>query len=226
MNLPNKLTIIRILLIPIIIIVYTIDPLRSNYLLWPTLSIANFIILLIIFIGAITDFLDGQIARREGLVTNLGKFLDPVADKLLICTAFVILMEQNALNQQMAYYYDPTNPIPTPKFITWWMLIIILAREFIVTGIRLIAAGEGKVIAASKFGKAKTTLQFITIIFLLAGGTAYAYNTGQQMNIPLWYDITAKILIVAMLAVTIFSGCDYVYKNIDVLRERKKKIKK
>lgn len=218
MNLPNKLTMIRILLIPIIMIVYSIRPLRENYILWHTLSQANFIILLLIFIGAITDFLDGQIARRKNLVTNLGKFLDPLADKLLTCTGFIILLEQNHYNQQISGGLAPT-------LLAWWMVIIILAREFMVTGLRLLAAGQGKVISASWYGKIKTTLQFITILFLFAGGAVYKGAT--LYNIPTWYEIIAKILIVGMLFVTILSGYDYIKKNFDVLRDfNKKKNKK
>lgn len=222
MNLPNKLTIVRILLIPIIMIVYSIEHLRLNWILWPTLSQANFIILLLIVIGAITDFLDGQIARRKNLVTNLGKFLDPLADKLLICTAFIILLNQNLLNQVNARYTGQA----VPTLISWWMVIIILAREFMVTGVRLLAAGQGRVIAASKYGKIKTTLQFITIIFIFAGGVPFIQGEKMVVNIPVWYDITAKILIIAMLAITIFSGYDYLSKNMDVLKETKKKLKK
>lgn len=224
MNLPNKLTIIRILLIPIIIIIYSINYLRSNWILWPNLTIANFIILLIIMIGAITDFLDGQIARKKNLVTNLGKFLDPLADKLLTSTAFIILLHQNFSNQLDAKFTGTS----VADLITWWMIIIIFAREFMVTGIRLLAAGQGKVIAASKFGKAKTTLQFLTIIFVFAGGAVNVNGTEMINNLPTAYVVIAKILIFAMLAVTIFSGYDYLSKNFDVLREKapKKKDKK
>lgn len=218
MNLPNKLTIFRMLLIPIIMIIYSIRPLRENWILWHNLSQANFIVLLLIFVGAMTDFFDGQIARGKNLVTNLGKFLDPLADKLLTCTGFIILLEQNAQNQILSGGV-------APKLLCWWMVIIILAREFMVTGIRLLAAGQGKVIAASWYGKIKTTLQFITIIFLFAGGAVYVEGSNLY-NIATWYDIVAKILIVAMLAVTIFSGYDYIAKNIDVLKETKKKLKK
>ena len=214
MNLPNKLTIIRILLIPIIIIIYSINYLRSNWILWPNLTIANFIILLIIMIGAITDFLDGQIARKKNLV----------ADKLLTSTAFIILLHQNFSNQLDAKFTGES----VADLITWWMIIIIFAREFMVTGIRLLAAGQGKVIAASKFGKAKTTLQFLTIIFVFAGGAVNVNGTEMINNLPTAYVVIAKILIFAMLAVTIFSGYDYLSKNFDVLREKapKKKDKK
>lgn len=218
MNLPNKLTIFRILLIPLIILVYSVRSLRESYILWYNLSQANFIILLIMFIGAMTDFLDGHIARRDNLVTNFGKFLDPIADKLLTFTGFVILMQQNSYNQII-------SGGTSANLITWWMVLIIFARETIVTGLRLLAVEQGRVIAASKYGKIKTTLQFITIIFILAGGSVMVVK-GELININLVYDIIAKILIVAMLAVTIFSGYDYVAKNKDVLKDLNKKTDK
>ncbi len=224
MNLPNKLTIFRILLIPLIILVYSVKQLRESFILFPNLSQANFIILLIMFIGAITDFLDGHIARRDNLVTNFGKFLDPIADKLLTFTGFIILMEQNSYNQIISGGTSAT-------LITWWMVLVIFARETIVTGLRLLAVEQGRVIAASKYGKIKTTLQFITIIFILAGGSVMVVK-GELININLVYDIIAKILIIAMLAVTIFSGYDYIIKNKDVLKDlnsktdKKKKNKK
>ncbi len=225
MNLPNKLTILRILLIPIMMIVYSIDYLRINWILYPNLSIANFIVLLIFFIGSMTDFLDGHIARKYNLITNFGKFLDPLADKLLTCSAFIMLMQQNAQNQSlMIRFTDKPFAMAsgTYELLTWWMVIIILAREFMVTGIRLLAAGQGKVIAASMYGKVKTTVQFITIIFLFAGGAVTI--SGSYLNdLVLWYVIIAKILIVATLAITIFSGYDYLVKNIDVLKDVKKK---
>jgi CDP-diacylglycerol--glycerol-3-phosphate 3-phosphatidyltransferase len=195
-------------------------PLRESYVLWYNLSQANFIILLIIFVGAITDFLDGYIARRDNLVTNFGKFLDPIADKMLTFTGFIILMQQNSYNQIISGGTSAT-------LITWWMILIIFARETIVTGLRLLAVEQGKVIAASKYGKIKTTLQFITIIFILAGGSVMVVK-GELININLAYDIIAKILIIVMLAVTIFSGYDYIVKNKDVLKDlsNKKETKK
>lgn len=217
MNLPNKLTIFRILLIPVIMLVYSIRPLRENYILWYNLSQANFIILLLIFIGALTDFLDGYIARRDNIVTNFGKFLDPIADKLLTFTGFIILMEQNANNQVISGGTAST-------LITWWMVLIIFARETMVTGIRLLAMEQGRVIAASPYGKFKTTLQFITIIFILAGGAVMVVE-GKLYNINIVYEVIAKILIIAMLAITIFSGYDYLAKNKDVLKETNKKIR-
>ena len=222
MNLPNKLTLIRIFLIPIIVIIYFQSSLRNQWILWPGLSVANFIILILIFIGALTDFLDGYIARKKKIVTNLGKFLDPLADKLLTCTGFIILLQQNAYNNWNFAMYNNTKP---QQLFEWWMLVIILSREFMVTGIRLLAVGQGKVIAASAYGKAKTTLQFITILFLLAGG-AVTFTNGVPNLISGGYALVAKLLLIATVAVTIFSGWDYVTKNLDVLKETKKTLKK
>ena len=187
MNLPNKLTIFRILLIPVIILVYSVRPLRESYILWPNLSQANFLILLIMLVGAITDFLDGHIARRDNLVTNFGKFLDPIADKMLTFTGFIVLMQQNSYNQIIAAQHG----ITAPTLITWWMVLVIFARETIVTGLRLLAVEQGRVIAASKYGKVKTTLQFVTIIFILAGGSV--------MVIKPDFINKAKLLILAIL---------------------------
>ena len=224
MNLPNKLTLVRILLIPIIMIVYGIEHLRTTASLWPNLSVANLIILVLMFIGAMTDYIDGYIARKYNLVTNLGKFLDPLADKLLTCTGFIILMHQNLENLVLYREYF-SQDLKVITLLEWWMVIIILAREFMVTGVRLLAVGQGRVIAASWYGKIKTTLQFATILFLLAGGAVTVTN-GQINDISVAYAIVAKLLIIAMLAVTIFSGYDYLAKNFDVLKETKKKLKK
>ncbi len=201
MNLPNRLTIFRILLIPIIMIVYGVKA-------WSTpmfdgieaLTISNFIILILIFVGSITDFLDGKIARKYNLVTNFGKFLDPIADKLLVVTGFVILMDQSKTYENSLF--------------SWWMLAIILAREFIISGMRLIAVENNKVIAASMWGKIKTTIQFITLIYLFLGIAHSTTDSGYAI-----YDIIGLILIYATLVATIFSGWDYLAKNKDVLTE-------
>ena len=201
MNLPNKLTIFRILLIPVIMIVYGIRAWRTPMFEgMDALTISNFIILILIFIGSITDFLDGKIARKYNLVTNFGKFLDPIADKLLVVTGFVILMDQSKTYGNSLF--------------SWWMLAIILAREFIISGMRLIAVENNKVIAASMWGKVKTTIQFITLIYLFLG-IAHSSKQGGYVL----YDTIGLILIYATLVATIFSGWDYLAKNKDVLSE-------
>lgn len=215
MNLPNKLTLVRIILIPVIMIIYAIKPLREIYVFngLPYLSLTNLLILIISALAMLTDMLDGKIARKYNLVTDLGKFLDPLADKLLVLTLLCILMDESS-------YYDN-------QFILWWEVIIILAREFMVTGMRLVAAGKKQVIAASWFGKIKTTLQFIAILYLLMGGarlmvpvegtttTARAPLTGGYLV----YSFFGKVLIVLMLAATIYSGIDYMVKNRSVFAD-------
>ena len=219
MNLPNKLTLGRIFLIPIIMIVYSITELRNIPVFAGShLSVCNLILLILFFIGVLTDFIDGHYARKHNMVTDLGKFLDPLADKLLVVTLLIILLDQGAYYGFQYRYANPGNT-ELPKLLTWWMVVIVLAREFMVTGIRLIAAGKKKVIAASWYGKIKTTLQFATVLYLLAGcavcrGNMVAYHPA--------YVIIARILLFAMLAITIYSGIDYLIKNIDVLGYKKK----
>ena len=219
MNLPNKLTLGRILLIPIIMIVYSIEPLRNIPVFAGShLSVCNLILLILFFIGVLTDFIDGNYARKHNMITDLGKFLDPLADKLLVVTLLIILLDQGGYYAFQYRYADAGNA-ELPQLLTWWMVVIILAREFMVTGIRLLAAGKKKVIAASWYGKIKTTIQFITVLFLLSG---IAVCHGNMVSYSLAYIIIAKILIFAMLAITIYSGIDYLVKNFDVLGIKKK----
>lgn len=171
MNLPNKLTIARIIAVPFFIAAY--------YLEW---HLAAF---LIFIIASFTDMLDGQIARKYNLVTNFGKIMDPLADKVLVYSAFCLMV-----------------PDPVPA----WMLIIILAREFLVAGVRTVAASEGIVIAAAMSGKIKTVLQMVAVCMLLI-----APVIGQN-----WFLILAKIVLWAALVMTVISGVQYVVDNKQV----------
>lgn len=224
MNLPNKLTIGRILLIPIIMIVYSIEPLRNMAVFdgFYHLSWCNLIILLLTAIGALTDLIDGKIARKHNLVTDLGKFLDPLADKLLVTTLLIIILDQCSY-YQFAYRYSNVGQPKLSSLLEWWMVVIILAREFIVTGIRMLAATKKKVIAASYFGKVKTTVQFITILFLLLGCAVVKKATGELVPYDAWYVIISKIFVFATLILTIFSGADYLLKNLDLLVDKSAK---
>ena len=141
MNLPNKLSIARIALIPIIMIVYFQESLRNTMVFEGAfhLSACNLIILILAVIGALTDLFDGKYARKHNLVTDLGKFLDPLADKLLVLTLLIVIYDQ--CNYYSSMYYINTGGQKLDQLLRWWMLIIILAREFMVTGIRLVAAG-------------------------------------------------------------------------------------
>lgn len=172
MNLPNKLTFLRILMVPVFVILMYCN--FSNARLYATAIFA---------IASFTDFLDGYIARRDGLVTNFGKFADPLADKILVCSALICL--------------TAIGDIPA------WGVIIIIAREFAVTGLRVIAASENITIAASKLGKIKTVSQLIAMILLLT-------------DITRLYTAGLYIFYFAVLF-TLISGIDYFIKNIKVL---------
>lgn len=220
MNLPNKLSLIRILLIPVIMIVYSIEPLRNQMVFEGAyhLSVCNLIIMILAIAGALTDLFDGKYARKHNLVTDLGKFLDPLADKLLVLTLLIIIYDQ--CNYYGALYYLDTGGKELDLLLRWWMVLVILAREFMVTGIRLVSAGKKQVIAASWYGKVKTTLQFVTLIILLAGCAVLENpNNGDLVPYEPLYVIFVNILLIATLAVTIFSGYDYIVKNLDNLKD-------
>lgn len=180
MNLPNKLTILRVILIPFFV-VFMLAPYFTGY--------GNYIAVAIFIIASITDFLDGYIARRDNLVTNFGKFMDPLADKLLVCSALICLVE--------------TGQLPA------WIVIIIIAREFIISGFRLIASDNGVVIAASYWGKFKTVFQMIMVIMLII-------NVANPV-----YQIIATIVTYIALILTVVSLVDYIIKNKGVLKDQK-----
>ena len=177
MNLPNKLTTLRVIMIPFFVF----------FFLWQNGENYTFrmIALALFIIASLTDLLDGKIARKYNLVTNFGKFMDPLADKLLVCSALICLSELNALPA--------------------WMVIIIISREFIISGFRLIASDNGVVIAASYWGKFKTTFQMVSVVLLILDIPALAFVT----TICVWIA----------LVLTIVSLVDYIYKNHKILTE-------
>lgn len=178
MNLPNKLTIFRIILIPFFVVFMMIP-----------LSYGHIIALVIFIVASLTDTLDGHIARKYNLITDFGKFMDPLADKLLVCSAMICLVD--------------TGQIPS------WIVIIIVAREFIISGFRLIAADNGIVIAASMWGKAKTVSQMVMIVVLL-------------LNIDnMFFYVLGQVLIYLSLMLTIISLIDYIVKNKQVIGSQK-----
>ncbi len=189
MNLPNRLTLMRVLLIPIIVIIPLIKSLNTEFF-WGV-NYSDFIVLVIFCIASFTDFLDGHIARKYNLVTDFGKFMDPLADKLLVFAAFIILIEMGRIDG--------------------WIVTVIVAREFMVTGIRVLAASNNVVIAASKLGKAKTISQMVTIIILLLNNYPFEF-----INLPVG---TIIMYIAALL--TVVSGVDYLIKNKDVILKSK-----
>lgn len=178
MNLANKITLARVFMIPIFIVV-----LMSNIFVAPT---NRYIALAIFIIASLTDTLDGYIARSRNMITTLGKFMDPLADKMLVISAMISLVELENLKA--------------------WIVIIIVAREFIVTGFRLIAASENIVIAANWWGKLKTISQMLMVIFLLADFKG------------VMFEAINSLLVVLALAFTIISGVEYIVKNINVLK--------
>jgi len=177
MNLPNKLTILRVLLVPVFVVFLLVN-VTGDYDKWIALAI--------FIIASVTDFVDGRIARKQGLVTNFGKFMDPLADKLLVCSAFICFVGLGKL--------------PT------WMVLIIIAREFIISGFRLVAADNGTVIAASMWGKVKTFVSMIMIGFVI-GDLDFEF-----------YRIITDILIWVSLILTVVSLVDYIYKNREVFK--------
>ena len=174
MNLPNKLTILRVLLIPFFVFFMLADSFGRT---------GRLVALALFCIASFTDFLDGHIARKHNLVTNFGKFMDPLADKLLVCSALICLVE---LGQLPA-----------------WMVIVIVSREFIISGFRLVAAEQGIVIAASYWGKFKTTFQMIAVILMI-------------VNLPALHLVTGMCTWAALI-LTIVSLADYIMKNHKVL---------
>ena len=175
MNLPNKLTTLRMLLVPVFIVLYLM-----NYRLAA----------LIVFVAAsFTDYLDGYLARKNNLITDYGKIMDPLADKLLVTSALVCMVQ--------------TAVVPA------WMVIVILAREFAITGLRAVAAGEGRVIAAAWSGKIKTVTQMIAVVFLLLDNWPFSLIGFPFATIMLWIAVI----------MTIYSGCEYIYKNRELFSD-------
>ena len=188
MNLPNKITVSRIFLIPVFLIFLLAPlPLGETEIAGTVLLNSQLIATAIFIFASVTDWIDGYIARKHNLVTNLGKFLDPLADKLLVTSAFVSLVELGG----------------APA----WLVVVILSREFAVTGLRLVASAEGEVLAASNLGKLKTWIQIIAIIALLIENVPFEAVGFPFATISLW----------AALIITVYSGWDYFYKNREIL---------
>ncbi|MCI8317396.1 MAG: CDP-diacylglycerol--glycerol-3-phosphate 3-phosphatidyltransferase [Lachnospiraceae bacterium] len=175
MNLPNKLTVFRACMVPVFVFV----------MLWDGLGeYGKYVAAAVFILASATDWLDGYLARKNGLVTDFGKFMDPIADKLLVCSAMICLVENDALAA--------------------WIVIIIIGREFIISGFRLVASDKGTVIAASYWGKFKTVFQMIMVILLILdlGGV---------------FDTIAEVVVWISLILTVISLIDYLYKNWSVM---------
>lgn len=180
MNLPNKITMLRVILIPFFVFFMLCGDMVSG---------AEYIAAGIFIVASLTDTLDGYLARKYKLVSNFGKFMDPLADKLLVCSALICFVS------------IPENPMPA------WAVIIIISREFIISGFRLVAADTGVVIAASWWGKIKTVVQMLMSILLILN------YTGKVI------DIAEYVLIYAAVALTVISLLDYMIKNWKVLND-------
>ena len=179
MNLPNTLTVLRVIMVPFFVV----------FMLIPSLGAAanKYIALALFCIASFTDFLDGHLARKHNLVTNFGKFMDPLADKLLVCSALICLSSLGKL--------------------ATWIVLVIIAREFIISGFRLVASDNGIVIAASYWGKFKTVSHMAMIIMLIL-----------DFQNPVYYVLT-QIVVWVGLALTVISLADYVWKNKQVLTQ-------
>lgn len=179
MNLPNKLTILRVIMIPLFVVA----------MLWESLPYSDYIACALFSAACITDFFDGYLARKYNQITTFGKFMDPLADKLLVCSALICFLADN------------TKEMPA------WVVIVIISREFIISGFRLVAAEKGVTIAASYWGKIKTVVQMIMSISLIIH---FTHPVFRRINV---------VLIYAALILTVVSLVDYIYKNKDVMKD-------
>lgn len=188
MNTPNKLSLLRVALIPVLVVCMYLPG-------WPMVLLSA----AVFGAAAYTDYLDGHIARRDGIVTDFGKFIDPVADKLLNLSAMIMLTHCGLLPH--------------------WAVIVILARELAVDGLRMVAVGQGRVIAAGKLGKIKTVSQIVLVLFLMiAGRLAPMLFGGALVSVV---NVIGWVMIAWVVAITVWSGVDYFQKNFDVIRNAK-----
>jgi CDP-diacylglycerol--glycerol-3-phosphate 3-phosphatidyltransferase len=193
MNLPNKLTVSRFAL--------------TAFFLWALFSPIPFndtLALIFFNLAGLTDFLDGRIARKRGLITNFGILMDPLADKILICSAFIAFVESTHLN---------TN---APVRVAAWMVIVIVARELAITGLRLLAASKNIVLAAEKFGKHKTISQIVAINALLVLDACNEWPDELQNFFQSWVPMFAEIALWLSVALTAASGLIYLWRNREI----------
>lgn len=203
MNLPNKLTISRMVMIPVFVLFFYLH-FTGHY----------FVALAVFAVASLTDLFDGKIARKYNLVTNLGKFLDPIADKVLVSTAFIVMLTTSGL---------------FTAFAGDWAMVaagcgvaLILARELIISGFRMVAASEGAVIAADMFGKYKTVFQDASIVVLLiSAGVTEIVNLASQVAYTAAQTINyiGLGLFAVAIVLTVLSGINYIVKNIEVLKK-------
>lgn len=205
MNIANKLTLTRVLLLPFLMFCLLFDASNINPLF---MVILRFLALVIFIVASLTDLIDGYLARKYNLVTNFGRLFDPLADKMLVTVAFVGFVEMNLFPA--------------------WIVILILCREFLVTGLRMLGASQGRVIHADKWGKHKMISQIVTIVATLIFICARQLLTYtdhwdkiivRRMEADWWYLLGLKILLYYCSLLTLYSGAVYLYKNRDLFHE-------
>jgi CDP-diacylglycerol--glycerol-3-phosphate 3-phosphatidyltransferase len=190
MNTPNKLSLLRVALIPVLVLCMYLPG-------WPMILVSA----AVFGAAAYTDYLDGHIARRDNIVTDFGKFIDPVADKLLNLSAMIMLTYCGLLPQ--------------------WAVIVILARELAVDGLRMVAVGQGRVIAAGKLGKIKTVSQIVLVLFLMIAGRLAPVVFGGVPMVVTIVNVIGWVITLWVVAITVWSGVDYFAKNFDCIRNAK-----
>ena len=190
MNTPNKLSLLRVALIPVLVLCMYLPG-------WPMILVSA----AVFGAAAYTDYLDGHIARRDNIVTDFGKFIDPVADKLLNLSAMIMLTYCGLLPQ--------------------WAVIVILARELAVDGLRMVAVGQGRVIAAGKLGKIKTVSQIVLVLFLMIAGRLAPVVFGGVPVVVTIVNMIGWMITAWVVAITVWSGVDYFAKNFDCIRNAK-----
>ncbi|HZI32426.1 MAG TPA: CDP-diacylglycerol--glycerol-3-phosphate 3-phosphatidyltransferase [Candidatus Binatia bacterium] len=192
MNLPNKLTASRFALTVVFLWV----------LFWPSHVPFRYTFALMFFcLAGVTDFLDGRIARSRGLITNFGILMDPLADKIMTCSAFIAFVEGTHLH--------PDAPVKVGA----WMVVVIVARELAITGLRLLAASKNVVLAAERYGKHKTISQIVTIIALLVVDACHEWPAGLQHLFAPWTPLFSKIMLWVTVVLTAMSGLIYLWRN-------------
>lgn len=199
MNLPNRLTLLRICLVPLILLFMLPLPNTNLFLGWNTFisSWGQLVALLLFSIASLTDYYDGKIAREQNLITNFGKFLDPIADKMLVVSVLIAFVQTSRISALVP--------------------IIVIIREFIVTGVRLMASEKGVVIAASNLGKAKTVSQIVAILLLLMENAIKLLTAG--LFDPKWVMAAGDLAMAVSVVLTLVSGFDYLKKNISYLSQ-------
>ncbi len=188
MNIANKLTLFRIILIPVFVAFFYID-----------IPYWNYYAVLVFIIASLTDLFDGRLARKHGIVTNFGKLVDPIADKLLVCSALILLT---------------AKPDEAGGWVNEILVIIMVGREFVISGLRLLAAAGGKVLAADMFGKAKTVVQIVAIVVVMLQSGLFVGTFFEQ-----WFITGGFILMLAGTVLSVLSCISYFTKNKDMLKE-------